>query len=329
MRTSIVFSAPYEATIETSPIPVPEPTQLLVQTVVSAISPGTEMLFYRGQVPTGLAMDATIDALSGAVAYPLKYGYATVGRVIDVGAQENDQWLDKLVFAFHPHASHFVTEPEALLPIPDGVTPAQAALLPNMETAVNFVMDGQPTIGEQVAVFGQGIVGLLTTSLLARFPLDALIAVEPHAIRRTLALDMGASGAKDPQAGLADLHDLDLAYELSGAPIALDQAVAATGYAGRIVIGSWYGQKRTNLNLGGHFHRSRMHLISSQVSTIAPHWAGRWDKSRRFDVAWKMLRSVDTEKLVTHRVPVEDAAEAYLLVEQRAEEVVQLLFTYE
>ena len=329
MRSSIIFAAPYQVRLKSSQVPTPAATQLLVKTLVSAVSPGTEMLFYRGQVAADLQMDTTINALSGKVAYPLKYGYATVGRVIEAGAQADGEWLGKMVFAFHPHESHFVAEPEALLPIPDGVTPDQAVLLPNMETAINFVMDGQPLIGERVALFGQGIVGLLTTSLLAQFPLETLTVVEPLSLRRALALDMGASDAKDPRTGLDDLHDLDLVYELSGAPAALDQAIAATGYAGRIVIGSWYGQKRAELNLGGHFHRSRIRLISSQVSSIDPRWSGRWEKARRFDVAWKMLRMVRTERLVTHRVPVQQAAEAYQQVDQRPEECVQLLFTYD
>jgi threonine dehydrogenase-like Zn-dependent dehydrogenase len=121
----------------------------------------------------------------------------------------------------------------------------------------------------------------------------------------------------------------DLTYELSGNPAALDQAITVTGFDGRIVIGSWYGQKRANLNLGGSFHRSRIRLISSQVSTIAPAWTGRWTKSRRLGVAWEMLERVRPAHLITHRLPLDQAHHAYMLLDQHPQETLQVLLTYE
>jgi threonine dehydrogenase-like Zn-dependent dehydrogenase len=121
----------------------------------------------------------------------------------------------------------------------------------------------------------------------------------------------------------------DLTYELSGNPAALDQAIAATGFSGRVVIGSWYGQKRADINLGGRFHRSRMRLISSQVSTLAPEWTGRWSKARRLQVAWRMLEQVQPAHLITHRFPLTQAAQAYALLDQHPEEAIQVLLTYE
>jgi threonine dehydrogenase-like Zn-dependent dehydrogenase len=120
-----------------------------------------------------------------------------------------------------------------------------------------------------------------------------------------------------------------LTYELSGNPAALDQAIAVTGFNGRIVIGSWYGQKRADLNLGGGFHRSRIRLISSQVSSIAPEWGGRWSKGRRLRVAWQMLQHVRPVHLITHRFPLEQASDAYALLDQHPEEAIQVLLTYD
>jgi 2-desacetyl-2-hydroxyethyl bacteriochlorophyllide A dehydrogenase len=211
--------------------------------------------------------------------------------------------------------------------VPDGLTPAQAALLPNMETAVNLVMDGQPVIGERVAVIGLGVVGLLTVALLARFPLAHLLAVDPLPARRALALQMGAHAAVAPDAH-AEIRDYDLTYEVSGAPAALNTALARTGYAGRIVIGSWYGSKQAPIDLGGAFHRSRIRLLASQVSTLDPRWLGRWDKTRRFAVAWEMLRHIDASALITHRLPVTQASAAYRLLDQEAHQAVQVLFEY-
>jgi 2-desacetyl-2-hydroxyethyl bacteriochlorophyllide A dehydrogenase len=258
-------------------LPALEPNEMLVETLLSAISPGTEMLIYGGMFPDEMNVDDSIAALSGAFSYPLKYGYAAVGRVMACGRQVEATWMGRLVFAFHPHETHFSTTPEAVFPIPDEISPEQAVFLPNVETAINLVMDGSPLIGERVAVFGQGIVGLFTAALLRRFPLDRLLTVDRYGMRRKASRSLDVSASLDPDQ--PDLLEqvrsiiptgVDLCYELSGAPAALNQAIAVTGFDGRIVIGSWYGKKTAELNLGGAFHRSRMRLVSSQVSTWPP-----------------------------------------------------------
>lgn len=331
---ALFFTAPGQVAVREERLPPPAAGQVLVQTLHSAISPGTEMLVYRGQFPTGLALDESIAALAGAFRYPLQYGYSAVGRVIAAGAQVDPRWEGRLVFAFQPHASHFLVAAQDLLRVPEGISAAEALFLPNMETAVNFVMDGAPLIGEQVAVFGQGIVGLLTTALLARFPLGRLVAFDRFALRRKAAAELGAASL-DPDApgDLEQAHRLlsggaDLAYELSGAPAGLDAALALTGYAGRIVIGSWYGRKRASLDLGGHFHRSRIRLLSSQVSSLAPELSGRWTKARRFDLAWEMIRQVRPAQFITQRFAFADAAQAYHLLDQKPAETIQVIFDY-
>jgi 2-desacetyl-2-hydroxyethyl bacteriochlorophyllide A dehydrogenase len=339
-RRALYFTAPFQIAIRTEGLCDPAPGQVLVQTLVSAISPGTELLIYRGQAPTDLAADETIAALCGNLTFPLKYGYAAVGRVTTVGSAAEAAWQDRLVFAFHPHESHFLAVPAELFPVPPALTPEEAVFLPNMETAVNFLMDGHPLIGERVVVFGQGVVGLLTTALLARLPLGCLLTLDRYAQRREHSLALGAQTSLEPEVShiLACLQShlqagdgaagADLTYELSGNPAALDQAIAVTGFDGRIVVGSWYGQKRADLNLGGAFHRSRIRLISSQVSTIAPAWTGRWSKSRRLRVAWEMLERVQPTRLITHRLPLDQAHHAYMLLDQCPQEALQVLLTY-
>ena len=322
---SVYFTAPRAVTVVETPLPVPAAEQLLVATIVSAISPGTEMLFYRGQLAATMQADATIGALAGTATYPIKYGYAAVGRVIAVGADLTPHWLDRLVFAFHPHESHFLATPEEILPLPAGLACEAAAFLPNMESAVNFVMDGQPLIGERVAVIGQGVVGLLTTALLARFPLAALVTFDQLSLRRSHSLALGATAALAQADGM---EGFDLVYELSGNPAALDMAIGLTGFGGRVVIGSWYGEKRAPLDLGGYFHRSRMQLISSQVSTLASALTGRWDKARRLATAWQLLAQVNVAELITQRYNVASAAAAYTLIDQQPDQTVQVLLTY-
>ena len=163
-----------------------------------------------------------------------------------------------------------------------------------------------------------------------------LVTLDRYPLRRDTSLALGAHASLDPAEpqALTRLHALlqqgaDLTYELSGNPAALDQAIAATGFSGRVVIGSWYGQKRVDVNLGGRFHRSRIRLISSQVSTLAPEWTGRWSKARRLQVAWRMLEQVRPARLITHRFPLVQAAQAYAMLDQHPEEAIQVALTYE
>lgn len=338
-RQALYFLAPGEVEIREEALPEPAAGQLLIETICSAISAGTEMLVYRGQLGREMVVDETIAALGGNFDYPLKYGYAAVGRVVGVGLDVDETWLDRPVFSFNPHETHFVASLDDVLPIPPEIEPEAAVFLPNMETAVSFLMDGRPLIGEQVAIFGQGVVGLLTTILLAELPLSSLVTLDHYPLRREWSSHLGATSLDPAQFGTLDearrllqgdrpYSGADLVYELSGNPQALDQAIALAGYNGRIIVGSWYGQKQSPLNLGGRFHRSHMQLISSQVSHIAPQWSGRWSKARRLGVAWEMLGRHHPQRLLTHRFPFSQAAEAYQLLDQQAAEALQVVLTY-
>ncbi|AFO55886.1 zinc-binding alcohol dehydrogenase [Natrinema sp. J7-2] len=350
---SVYFTGPREVDVRETAVPDPGPNELEVTATVSAISSGTELLLYRGEMDPEIAADETLEALSGSFSYPFPYGYAVVGTVTAVGADVDPAWRGETVLAFHPHASEFVVGVDEVSIVPADVSPAAAAFLPNVETAVNLVLDGGPRIGERAVVFGQGVVGLLTTALLAETPLSSLVTVDCYEERRQLSTAFGADRSLDPDGPdpIAALHErttapdrpgspsgrsergqsprrADLTYELSGNPAALDAAVDATGYGGRVVVGSWYGTKTAELSLDGRFHRSRIRLISSQVSTIAPERRGRWTVARRLATAWRRLEGLETDRLVTHRVPIADAPKAYELLDERPDETVQVLLTY-
>ena len=339
-RQCLYFMGPRQVCLCEELLAEPGPGQVLVETVFSAISPGTELLIYRGEFPAGLALDENLPALSEDFSFPLKYGYAAAGRVAALGEGVGEEWLGLTVFAFQPHASHFVAPIGELLPVPQGLPLEQAVFLPNMETAVNFLMDGAPLIGEQVAVLGQGVVGLLTTALLAQLPLASLVTLDRYPLRRRTSLEWGATASLDPDGAdglkpaLAALQEArnypgaDLVYELSGNPAALDQAIALCGYHGRVLIGSWYGGKRASLDLGGRFHRDRIRLISSQVSRLAPELSGRWDKTRRFRLAWEMIERFQPARLITQRFPLARAAEAYRLLDEAPGEAIQVALVY-
>ena len=375
---TVYFTGPREVEVRETPVADPGPGEVAVDATVSAISSGTELLLYRGEVDRELAADETLDPLSGSFEYPFPYGYATVGTVRAVGQNVDPAWAGETVIAFHPHAGDFAVAVDAVSRVPDGIDPETAVFLPNVETAVTLALDGEPAVGERVVVVGQGVVGLLTTAVLAGFPLSELVTTEYRPFRRERSTAMGAdrslhpetvdpptlfassdagsgadrvdaTGAVSPEASpeppsAADDSDAgadgagaddgsgptraDLTYELSGNPAALDGAVDLTGYGGRVVVGSWYGTKPTELSLDGRFHRSRIELRASQVSTLAPERRGRWTVDRRLATAWRRLRTIGTERLITHRFPVAEAPAAYDLLDREPDETLQVLLTY-
>jgi 2-desacetyl-2-hydroxyethyl bacteriochlorophyllide A dehydrogenase len=349
-RQALVFAGPGRVEIVEEELGPPAAGQVLVRTRASAISAGTELLVYRGELPTDRPLDESLPALAGArFGFPARYGYAAVGEVAAVGAGVPDQWLGRRVFGLQPHASAFVAPLEEVLEVPAGLDAERAALFASMETAVNLVLDGAPRLGERVAVVGQGVVGLLATSLLARFPLETLVVVDAVEARARRGLGQGAHAAvttvADARAALGNAGaaraalgnssdaraalGADLTFELTGDPAALDVALALTGDEGRVVVGSFYGTKRASVDLGAHFHRGRLTLVSSQVSRLPPALSARWDRARRRAVAWDALPRVDVAALVTHRFALGRAAEAYARLAAGPKEALQVLFTYE
>ena len=332
-----MFNNPFEILVKERNLDVKIPDDtVLVESFCSGISAGTELLVYRGEIPEGMLLDPLIPEFSEIFSYPTQYGYATVGEVIDVGANVDNKWIGRRVFSFNPHESHFFTSVKDLIEIPDGIGYEDAIFLPNMETALNLIMDGSPVIGENVAVIGQGIVGLLTTSLLNSFPLDNLVTFDTIMKRRRVSLEFGASHTfgsfEEPMMNSIfdkEYKGFDLVYEVSGNPGSLNNAIDITGYNGRIIIGSWYGNKKSELSLGDSFHRSRINLITSQVSTIDPKFSGRWTKERRFSVAWDMLRAIKPSRLVTHEYPIEEAKVAYDNLHQNSDDILQVILKYD
>ncbi|MCU0559812.1 MAG: zinc-binding dehydrogenase [Desulfobacterales bacterium] len=336
-RRAVVFLAPGRVETALDPVPEPADDEVLVQVEASAISAGTELLVYRGQAPPDLPVDACLPGFSGLFRFPLRYGYAAAGSVAAAGRRVDPAWIGRRVFGFRPHASHFLSRPAELVPIPESVGLRDAVFLANMETAATLMLDGLPAVGEHVVVFGQGVVGLLASGLLSAFPLASLSAVEPLPLRQEASLRAGVHAVFDParpQELIAWLREAtegamaDLVFELSGHPPALDAAIAAAGFGARIVLGSWYGGRPAAANLGGSFHRSRIRLIGSQVSTLPPAFMARWSRQRRFAVAWEQIRRTGPARLITHEFAVEAAGEAYALLDRNCAQALQVLLTY-
>jgi 2-desacetyl-2-hydroxyethyl bacteriochlorophyllide A dehydrogenase len=317
----LYFLAPRRIEIRNESLGEPAPGDVRVETELSAISAGTELLLYRGELSSSTALDETLPSLEGSASYPLAYGYAAVGRVVSAGDLHG-----RRVFAFETHRSGFVSRAASLRVVPDAMDSASAALLPTFETAVSLVQDAQPLLGERVLVLGQGVVGLATTALLSRFSLTRLTTVDRWEARRRLSLELGAHRSVAPEN--LDENDFDLVIEVSGSPETLDLAIGAAGIESRVIVGSWYGEKRAALGLGTHFHRGRIRVQSSQVSRIAPSLSARWTKERRLRLALDAIDTVAAGKLVSHRFPIERAEDAYRLLDESPESCLQVLLTY-
>jgi len=308
--------------------------EVLITSRCSAISAGTEAMIFSGAFPRNTVLDANIASLKGGFTYPFSYGYALVGDVAAAGTGVDQGLIGKTLFAFHPHQDRAVVPLATCHRVPDGMVPEAALFLPQAETALNLVMDGAPLIGERVLVLGQGVVGLLTAGLLAEFPLARLVAAEPLAWRREIATHRGITETVDPtDAGqwenlLASLNGADLIFELSGDMAVLNLAIEVAGFDGRIVVGSWYGAKSQPLDLGGRFHRNRLRLISSQVSTLSPALTGRWDKRRRIDLAWRMVEKLQPQRLISQAFPLAQCQLAFETVCARRDGVMQVIFQY-
>lgn len=333
---ALVFTGEREVSIQQVDPPAPGENEVCVDADVSAISSGTELLIYRDEAPTGITADSSLDTLNGDLSYPLRYGYSLVGTVTDTGSGVDDAWAGREVIAFHPHQTRFTVTTDSLTPLPPDLDRRAGTLFPSVETATNFLLDGAPKVGERVVVFGAGVIGLCTTRLLAEFPLDSLVVVEPRSSRRELARAFGADETIPPEEVDAlfdsvegDHGSADLVYELSGRPEVLNDAIDVVGYDGRIVVGSWYGSKRSALNLGESFHRDRIDIVSSQVSTIDPTLRGRWSKERRTQVSLDNLRLIDHESLITDVVPFERARNAYEQLDETGEGTIQVLLSYD
>jgi 2-desacetyl-2-hydroxyethyl bacteriochlorophyllide A dehydrogenase len=325
--------APRAAELRAEDVDAPGLGEVRVRAIASAISHGTEMLVYRGQVHPDLALD--LPTLVGSYALPVKFGYASVGRVEATGAGVTGLQVGQTVFVHYPHQDVYLVSAERVTSLPPRVEPESACLLANLETALNALLDAPLRLGEVVVIFGQGIIGLLLLQLVLRAGAGTVIVVDPFERRRALSAALGASvmlaADSDAPAAVLDTtqgRGADIIFEASGNPAALQTAMACAAFQGSIVACSWYGAKQASLDLGRDFHRRRLRLVSSQVSNLDPALAPRWDRARRLAVALDLLPRLRLPELISHRIPFAEATEAYSLIDQHPERTVQVLLTY-
>ncbi|MBB4122727.1 zinc-dependent alcohol dehydrogenase [Martelella radicis] len=280
----------------------PGADEALVETLFSGISRGTENLVFSGKVPDSERQRMRGPNMAGDFSFPVKYGYAAVGRV----REGPEELIGRHVFCLHPHQDWFVAPAAMLSPLPSGLPPARAVLAANMETALNIVWDAGIQPGDTVAVFGAGTVGALVAFLAASIPATETTLIDPNAKRATLGERLGLSFSASRYEG-----PFDVAINVSGSDKALATAIEAAGKQARIVEASWHGSGKASIPLGGAFHAQRLEIVSSQVGSLPANHRARWTFARRMGKALQLLADDRLDALISGDTSFEEIEAAY------------------
>jgi NADPH:quinone reductase-like Zn-dependent oxidoreductase len=290
-----------KAEIRREVLDTPGAGEVRVRSLYSAISRGTESLVFAGRVPESEFTRMRAPFMAGDFPFPVKYGYATVGRVEDGSTALSG----KNVFALYPHQTRFNLPAASALVLPDNVSPHRAVLAANMETALNGVWDAAPGPADHIAIIGAGVVGSLVAYLCGRLPAAQVTLVDINPARAELASALGVSFAEPAKAE----RDCDLVVHASGSPDGLSTALELAGDEATVLEMSWYGDRVVSTLLGGPFHSRRLRLISSQVGSIAPSHRPRWSHHRRLAAAVGLLADARLDVLLAPEIAFSDLPE--------------------
>jgi threonine dehydrogenase-like Zn-dependent dehydrogenase len=284
------LNSPGEGEIRDVALPEPGEGEVLVRSLYSGVSRGTETLVFRGGVPRSQHEAMRAPFQEGEFPAPVKYGYLSVGMV-EHGPTE---LVGRTVFCLYPHQTRYVVPASAVTVVPDTVPAARAVLAGTVETAVNALWDAAPLIGDRIAVVGGGMVGCSVAALLARFPgvRLQLVDADPGRARVADALGCGFASPKDA------LGECDLVVHASATEQGLARSLELLRAEGTVVELSWYGDRTVGLPLGEAFHSRRLVIRSSQVGTVSPARAGR-SYADRLALALDLLADPALDALVT------------------------------
>ncbi len=284
-------AAPGRGEIRSEVLPAPVDGEVQVRALYSGISRGTEALVFNGRVPRSEWERMRAPFQSGDFPSPIKYGYASVGRV-ERGSRDLQ---DRTVFVLHPHQTRYVVPASAVHVLPDEVPPGRAILAANLETAINGIWDARPQAGDRVTIIGAGTVGCLVAWLAARIVGCEVELVDINPERAAVARAIGVRFAEPAVA----TGDADLVIHVSGSPNGLELALQLAGFEARIVEMSWFGDRNVSLPLGGAFHARRLTIAASQVGSVAASQRGRWTTRRRMQLALRLLADASLDVLIT------------------------------
>jgi threonine dehydrogenase-like Zn-dependent dehydrogenase len=279
-------------------VPDPGPGEVLVRTLRSGVSRGTEALVFRGGVPADQRARMRAPFQEGELPGPVKYGYLSVG-VVEAGPPS---LVGRTVFCLYPHQSAYVVPVGSVTVVPDDVPPERAVLAGTVETAVNALWDAAPLVGDRVAVVGAGMVGLCTARLLAGIPGLEVTVVDVDPARASVAHALGASFALPADAP----SGCDLAVHASATSAGLQLCLEVLAAEGTVLDLSWYGDSEVTLRLGGSFHSGRLAVRASQVGTVSPARRSRRTPADRLRLALALLRDPAFDALLTGSSPLDD-----------------------
>lgn len=281
--------------------------EVLVAARFSGISRGTEALVLRGGVPRAERARMRAPLQAGAFPFPVKYGYAAVGTVLEGAGDPAAGLVGREVFVLHPHQDVFAAPAEMAVPLPPGVPPGRAVLAANMETALNVVWDAGALPGDRITVVGAGVVGALAAWLCARLPGTEVTLVDLDPSREALAARLGCGFARPERAPA----DCDLVIHASASGEGLATALGAAGLEATVVEASWYGDRPPTVGLGGAFHSRRLRLVSSQVGLVPEGRRARWSNRRRLETALRLLAEPALDALVSGETGFRDLPRRY------------------
>jgi threonine dehydrogenase-like Zn-dependent dehydrogenase len=285
------IGSPGRGEIRTERLNSPGPDEVVVRTLYSGISRGTESLVFRGEVPASEWQRMRAPFQDGDFPGPVKYGYANVG-VVEEGTPD---LIGRRVFTLFPHQSRFVVPATAVHALPEGVPDERAILAANMETAINGLWDARPHLGDRIAVVGAGTVGCIAAWLGSRIIGCDVELVDVNPQRAAIAEALGLSFAQPASAR----PGADLVIHASGSPGGLQQALELAGFEATVLELSWFGDKSVALTLGRTFHVNRLTVRSSQVGSLPSAQRARWSHTRRLELALELLRHSELDALVT------------------------------
>jgi threonine dehydrogenase-like Zn-dependent dehydrogenase len=239
---------------------------------------------------------------AGAFPGPVKYGYASVGQVVDGPGTLSG----RTVFCLYPHQQRYVVPTDALYLLPETVPASRAVLVANLETALNAAWDSGAAPGDRVAVVGGGSVGCLAAWLLGRIPGCDVELIDTNPQRRAIAEAFGIAFAEPATAR----SDADVVLHTSGSPEGLMLALRLAAFEATVCECSWYGTRSVTLPLGEAFHSRRLILKSSQVGGIAAPHRARWTFRRRMELAISLLTDPALDLLINSEGALEDLPRA-------------------
>ena len=276
----------------------PGPDDVLVRTLCSGISRGTETLVFRGGVPESQRAVMRAPFQDGEFPAPVKYGYLNVG-IVEHGPPA---LLGRAVFCLYPHQTRYVVPASAVTPLPEDVPPGRAILAGTVETAVNALWDAAPLVGDRIAVVGAGMVGCAVAGVLARFPGVEVQLVDVDPGRAGIASALGVGFASPSRA----VGDCDLVIHASATEAGLVRSLELLAFEGEVIELSWYGDRPARVPLGEAFHSRRLSIRASQVGAVSPSRRTRRSHADRRALALRLLADPAFDALITAECRFED-----------------------